>query len=1013
MNHRQGTVDMNEELDFKKIAPRNGSQSAAFEEFCCQIARGAQDVQSGSEFIRYRGVGGDGGVECIWRLPNGDEWGWQAKYIFDLSDAKVAVDKSIATAIRIHPRLTRYTICLPFDLTGPTGRKGKSQSEYFAEYRTHWESTAQTANLQMKVLLATPTTLLDDLLSFDPEGGRLRYWFDATMLGDTWFRDRLDEAKASAYPRYTPELRIDTPIAVAFEAFGLTDECYASLAGHITSFDRVLDDWKRSVATMSDEGWGAAFPVALRPDGEDAVNLLSNLRNQYCLIVEHRQTTKDIAEFAAMTDGVLQHFREIRVALAVDLEAKHGPGTANSAQFRQIQAEYHVRFPAMNIDAADKVITLLEAVAAWAATTISRLPGASELLILGQAGVGKTHALCDSAESRYQRGLRTLVLFGERFSGSTEPWEHIRQQLGFDATISREAMLAALDAAGEATGKPLLLSIDGLNETRPRTFWRAHLPTLISQARRYTWIRLCISCRSTYERQVIPAIPGLNVVVHEGFASIEFDACRTFFAHYQLEPPITPVLQPEFTNPLFLRLLCEAMVAAGHLRLPLGWHGINTAISAFVQAKNQCYAEEHDTHPNHRIPERGLKAFVSAAEAAKRAALPWSEANQAIESTLSVVPTQLPLIDWLIREGMLISDADPNSTRANAEDRVRIAFERLGDHLLAGKLLDGVANGDLWKAFDSDGPLGFAVFDSTSIQEHSGLIEALAVQLPERFGVELPDSVSNTSVRHDLIRNTVLAIPWRDPSRITKRTAEILRYALSLHDFAPAAFDAALAVCTYSSPTDAFWLHDVLAVKPMPQRDAFWCSYLHLCYEEHRPVEKLLRAAVEIDVDQVPVEIVERWATALLWFCAAPDRRIRDQATRVLVRITEPSPGLWSQLIERFGKVDDEYIVERCLAAAYGTLLRVRDPASEMAVAAAVFREVFVDSSRFQNATIRDYARSILELADYDEALPAGISRSDFMPPYTSEWPLDIPETEAIEQYRESNWGMVRLYHSW
>ena len=117
-------------IDFKQIAPRNGSQTDAFEEFCCQIARHSAALPAGSEFVRFRGAGGDGGVECIWRLPNGDEWGWQAKFMFNLSKAKAALDKSITTALELHPKLVKYTICLPFDLTGPTARKGKSQLEY-------------------------------------------------------------------------------------------------------------------------------------------------------------------------------------------------------------------------------------------------------------------------------------------------------------------------------------------------------------------------------------------------------------------------------------------------------------------------------------------------------------------------------------------------------------------------------------------------------------------------------------------------------------------------------------------------------------------------------------------------------------------------------------------------------------------------------------------------------------------------------------------------------------------
>jgi hypothetical protein len=262
------------------------------------------------------------------------------------------------------------------------------------------------------------------------------------------------------------------------------------------------------------------------------------------------------------------------------------------------------------------------------------------------------------------------------------------------------------------------------------------------------------------------------------------------------------------------------------------------------------------------------------------------------------------------------------------------------------------------------------------------------------------------------MKATVEALPWRDPNLITGRTFEILQSSLAFNEFADTAFDAALSVGIQPSAAGAFWLHRVLTSRSMASRDSFWCGYLHLKYEEHGTVEKLLRAAFKAEIDRISPEIIERWATLLLWFCAAADRRVRDRATKALVQITELSPALWRRLIERFVTVDDEFIVERCLAAAYGTLLRVRDKSAETAVAEVVFHEIFAAPARFQNAMIRDYARSILELTAYDQVLPEGITEADYTPPYQSDWPLDVPDADKIEKYRDSYQEMPRLHFS-
>jgi hypothetical protein len=1000
-------------IDFKQIAPRNGSQTDAFEEFCCQIARHSADVPAGSEFVRFRGAGGDGGVECIWRLPNGDEWGWQAKFMFNLSKTKAALDKSITTALELHPKLVKYTICVPFDLTGPTARKGKSQLEYFDGYRKEWKADAASKGIKLEFLLSTPATLLDDLFKFDPHHGRLRFWFDTAILSEEWFANHLVDVRSSAYPRYTPELTIQTALGEAFEALGQTDAWYGSLRPRVREFRELIEDWERCVGSKKDAAYEAEFPARLRRDGKKLIATLRVIYANYERLAEpSRNKTLNVLELRTDVEASTKLAREIRAGLAADLDTKHGKGAWESKGFRQFMAEYQLTFPAANVDKADEIIKVLENLDVWLGSAPAQLPWATGMLVLGGAGVGKTHGICDSADRRASNGLRSIVLFGERFSGNIDPWEAIRQQLGFDGTVGRDEMLAAFDAAAEATGKSLLFAIDGLNETKPRTYWPSHLPALIEQFKRYDSLRLCVSCRTTYENQVIPRKTQLPIVEHKGFAGIEFDACREFFGHYGLEPPVAPILQPEFSNPLFLRLICEAMVDAGISKLPLGWHGISTAIGAFISAKNGRYASEYDSHPNHRYPERALLAIVAALERTKTSSMPWSDADDAVATILPKSQDGSSLLDWLVREGLLIADADPSLTVGASQDHVRLAFERLGDHLFANQLLAKMKAEEIRSAFEDGGALEFLVANAEAIGANRGVLEALSIQIPERFDLELPNLTWLSPLRTDLVKITIEALPWRDSEYITSETSQLLRESLSLKGYWTSTFDIALTVSTRSSPVDALWFHHLLNQRVMADRDGYWCHYLHFKYEENGPVRKLLRAALEVDPIHIPIDIAERWATILMWFCAAADRRVRDHATKALVRITEPCPQVWATLIERFIGCDDEYIVERCLLAAYGTLLRTRVPATEGAIAGIVFTEVFTDSTRFQNALIRDHARSIIELAKYDQALREGIDESAYLPPYESEWPLQIPTVEEVERYNDSSDQMPKLYRS-
>ena len=97
--------------------------------------------------------------------------------------------------------------------------------------------------------------------------------------------------------------------------------------------------------------------------------------------------------------------------------------------------------------------------------------------------------------------------------------------------------------------------------------------------------------------------------------------------------------------------------------------------------------------------------------------------------------------------------------------------------------------------------------------------------------------------------------------------------------------DAVLSISWQSSPIDAFWIEKFLRQIPLAKRDAVWCGFLHQQYESNGTVKRLIDAAFELPLGQLDEDIKERWATILLWFTAAADRRVKDRATRAAVAL--------------------------------------------------------------------------------------------------------------------------------
>src|SRR5882672_7060275 len=190
--------------DFSRIRALDGKQATGFEEFCAHLARRDKAVPEESKFNRLEGAGGDGGIECFWTLPDGSKWGWQSKFFTELKKSQLS--NSVSTALKIHPELKRYVICVPFNLTGPTGRRGTDELTRWNEYVKEWAAEARGVGMEVDFELWEESELLDRLLEIDSNGGRSRFWFDTERLSLEWFGNRLEDAVAEAGPRYHPEL---------------------------------------------------------------------------------------------------------------------------------------------------------------------------------------------------------------------------------------------------------------------------------------------------------------------------------------------------------------------------------------------------------------------------------------------------------------------------------------------------------------------------------------------------------------------------------------------------------------------------------------------------------------------------------------------------------------------------------------------------------------------------------------------------------------------------------------
>ncbi|MGR7996943.1 hypothetical protein [Xanthobacter sp. ZOL 2024] len=967
-------------IDFRGIRPHHGSQHGGFEELVCQLA--ALDTDVGTPFTR-KGAGADAGLECYRIEPGGSETGWQAKYFFELGSSEAGqLKESFDNAVDKHPALARFIVCLPFDLSD--GRVGRQKSE-----RDRWDDWVQArqASIHPRVVnieLWGGFQLTERLSRNDPlHTGRRVYWFDIPHFSVEWMRGRFEITRAALGRRYSPELNVELPIRRSLAAFARDP-----------NFTRLLLD----LADDLDEAHHRSLHdigAVLSPSHADTVDSLrdcvaavsSSIRTAPLGPTDPLPISRWREAFSAATAALSRCS-----AIMWDLRGKSGGD--------QEAVRKGIYFAGHLYEALNRAMEEIKAPGLELANT-------RRLLLTGEAGVGKSHLLADVAKDHLERGYPAVLTLGGAF-GDAEPWRQVADQLGLTGTTP-DAILGALDAAGEAAGVRALIMVDALNERNGVVVWSERLAAFLATADRFRHVAVLVSCRTTFVPYVLGELDdaALPRIVHPGFAGKAAEAARRYLDQRGIVRMAAPHFAPEFENPLFLRTCCDLLERRSERELPRGIEGLSSLFNFYFGAVIETLNRRMGLAPRLKLVESGLEALTEAMVEAGVGYLPIDTANAILEAAHpSGGRADQSLFFQLEHEGVLA--VEPVQEKGATVEMVRFTFERLSDHRIAQRLLDiHVEAGDPKPAFAVGGPLAPYVIGSRAVR-HAGIAEALAVQLPERYGTELIDAVQDEAARWDLVNGFQLSLRCRRQDVFTERTLKLVEeWADAIGG--DAVLETLLAVAT--EPDNRFnadhldrWLRPLA----MPERDVQWSIRIaSLAEEDDGAIQTLIEWTLANGLEAIDPERARLAAVTLAWLTSVSHRWIRDMATKALATLLIDRRGPAAALISQFADVDDAYVVDRVLAAAYGAATRRSGIDGLPELARAAFAAVFSRDPLPTHALVRDHARGIVELAASRGALPSDVPLGTVRPPYPRAVPLEEIGEEALKSYVEDYGGSL------
>jgi len=632
------------------------------------------------------------------------------------------------------------------------------------------------------------------------------------------------------------------------------------------------------------------------------------------------------------------------------------------------------------------------------------------MILSGEAGIGKSHVLADAVKIRQKEGALSILLLGQHFNSFQHPWTQISNDL-LRLNCNESEFLEALNIKAQYLNKRILIFIDAINEGNGRTFWNNSLMSFINSIKKYPWLGLVLSIRSSYFDLIVPEkLLNDNLLVnikHTGFSGHEYQASNQFFKHYKIEQPNFPLMHPEFQNPLFLKIFCEGLENKGLNQIPKGMEGITSIIHFFIESIESKLTPKYHNIKSLRLLKKIVETLIVKLKGFQ--AISYDKAYEMLEEVLIKYRLQSGILDDLISEGLL----SKNLFYKDGEyiEGVYFAYERFHDHLTVKYLFDNFLKlDDPRDSFENNEEF----FRYYNLWKYQGVIESMSIQLPELTGKELYSVLPSKLADNDIVKEAFFhSLLWRKSNSISEDTVSFVNSHLSNKWFKDEFFEVSISIASIPEhPFNALFVHDYLSQFSMSDRDCWFILLLEENYNKHdvKSVKRIINWALSSDDKSfISNKSILLSGVILSWFLSSSNREIRDTVTKALVNLLFNRMEVLIELIKLFETVNDPYIYERLFAVSFGVIVNNDNSSDEIIkkLAIYVFETIFNKEKVYPNILLRDFAKLIIDYT-ISLGLELDIDISKTIPPYDSDFMgiENLPTNEDIKElYNEGSFN--------
>jgi hypothetical protein len=860
------------DLQWQRFVALQGAPDRNFEKLC----RSAVRAQYGGYGL-FGGGANQPGVEFHLRVTksstrlgeSGRWWGWQCKW-WDLASGKSIgrnrkreVENSIAKAVKFLPGLTDWVLWTRRPLT-PKDR------DWFERL---------TAPFQLTVWTEAD---LDDLLSGEGLILRETYFGDLALDGTDLDRVR-EECLAPVLPRWHPDLHQETGVERDIRRMLGEPAMWTMLQTQAARLDVDIARLETTAATPPSVELDAKPLITA---ARSAAGLLAGLATalasgSHALALDENQVD--------LTQELLQTPRRFRSA----------------------------RHPAA-LDATNVLADIFET-----RETIERLRAALStrvVSVIGDAGDGKTHLAVQATSPRPDCPAGVFLLGAALAARDNLNVFASRVTVRGTPVVSMERLVAAIDAAGERSGRRLALAIDGLNEAEDPRDWKRLVAELNVMLARYPRVLVICTLRSTFVEQALP--PDTEQLRLDGFGNDTGEALRRYFAYYKIDATDSELPWEQLAHPLTLYLFCQVTNPKRQERVTVdkGPGSLDALFSTHLEQAAARIADLSTRQYRYYVPDirEALNELGEALWEARARTIGRNELRDRLRDRER--SWEQSVVRALEDEGILTQYPSLRNQSAN----VAPAYDALAGYLIAQALVNRLGSEGLEPWLSETTTVERLTAGSAGAHPLAeDTLAALAALVPRQLYRPLWPMVPEP-----LQTVALIATAGLDAAGIDARTVDALRRIIRQSE--PSA--TRLLARSFSTrglethPLNARFLDSSLMDMTVAQRDLLWTEWARR--NEERLIADLHRLQQRWQRNELREgdPLRARWVR---WLLTSTHHLLRDNATKALYLFGFCDlTGLFDLSRESL-IINDAYVPERLLAATYGVVMgkQLRDPA--------------------------------------------------------------------------------------